>query len=203
VAPDGSVSGTVGDATLDSANISSNRSWFGALMGWRSAYILAGNLRGPIVTSQGITRDEIRVPLTIKGTRLVGCVKAFGGGGDDNGALQSTGLFMFKPGPERSVTFRVRPERAPESSRVYVTGDNDQLGNWEPAGAALDRQEDGTWMRLFHFPQGMVVMYNCTRGSWRTQALDAQGNALANRSLLITGDTTVTIPVESWADVVN
>lgn len=168
----GTVKGGVGDAALARGRIATNRSWFGSALGWRSEYIISGDLAGMVVAPESIARAEVRIPVNLRNARLVGCVLAMGEGDDSRGPLQCSRLSMFKPGPERSVTFRVRPEHIPEASRVYLTGDNDQLGIWDPAGAALDRLSDGTWTRTFHFPAGMILYYNCTRGSWRTQALE-------------------------------
>ena len=199
---DGMVKGGVGDAELAGGRIAANRSWFGSVLGWRSEYIISGTLTGMVVAPESIARAEVRIPFNLRNARLVGCVLATGGGDDSRGALQCSRLSMFKPGPDRSVTFRIRAETVPEASRVYLTGDTDQLGAWNPAGVALDRQTDGTWARTFRFPEGMILYYNCTRGSWRTQALDATGGALPNRSIEVSKDTTITITVASWADII-
>jgi hypothetical protein len=199
---EGAVTGGVGDAALSGGKIVPNRSWLGSLLGWRSDYMISGSLTGMVVAPESIARAEVRIPVTFRGERLVGCMLAMGGGGDSHGDLQCNRLSMFKPGPDRAVTFRVRPENIPEASSVYLTGDNDQFGNWEPAGAPLDRQSDGTWARTFRIPEGSVLSYNCTRGSWRTQALDGTGGALPNRFLEVRRDTTIVITVASWADII-
>jgi hypothetical protein len=202
IGTDGRVRGTIGDATLIGGRIDPNRSWFGSALRWRSDYIISGALMGMVVAPESIARAEVRIPLTVAGARLVGCVSAEEGGNDARGDLQCSRLSMFKPGPDRSVTFRVRPVSIPDASGVYLTGDNDLFGNWEPAGAALDREPDGTWSRTFRFPAGMILYFNFTRGSWRTQALDATGSALPNGMFEVRRDTIIQITVGRWADII-
>ena len=199
---DGAVDGSVGDAALEHGRFAANRTWIGKLLGWRSEYLITGELAGMIVAPESIARAEVKIPVTMTGTRLLGGVTALGGGTDNRGMLQSTWLSLFRPGPERTITFRVRPESFLDAGRIYITGDNDQLGNWEPAGAALNRQSDGTFTGTFRFPEGMIIHFNCTRGSWKTQAQGSDGSALPNRTLEVMKDSTIDINVANWADII-
>jgi hypothetical protein len=62
---DASVSGALGDASLMTARIIHNRSWFGRLMHWRTEYMIVGQL----------SRDErFTAPLTMRGVALEGAL---------------------------------------------------------------------------------------------------------------------------------
>jgi hypothetical protein len=63
IAPDGSVSGAVGNQALTDGRLVPNRSWFGRLMHWRTDYLIRGAL------SQG---DRFMAPLVLRGPDLDG-----------------------------------------------------------------------------------------------------------------------------------
>ena len=71
------------------------------------------------------------------------------------------------------VTFRVLPDSLPDNGQVFITGNQDLLGNWSSGATALLPQPDGSWRRTFSFPSGTNLEYKFTRGSWRTEAVDA------------------------------
>lgn len=99
-----------------------------------------------------------------------------------------------------SVTFRVLPDSLPDSGQVFITGNQDLLGNWSPGEAVLQPQPDGSWRRTFSFPSGTSLEYKFTRGSWRSEAVDAAGLEYPNFSLMVTGDTVITVTVPGWRD---
>jgi hypothetical protein len=83
IGPDGSVSGTVGNAALTNGHLVVNRSWFGRLMNWRTDYVMRGNVvaggrvvwrdcRRPFFGAakpKGIGTGRIIVPVSSRGTK--------------------------------------------------------------------------------------------------------------------------------------
>jgi hypothetical protein len=61
IAPDGSVTGTVGDATLVDARLRSGRSEIERSLGWGRDYRIHGNLDGDIIKAEGIHRDGVDI----------------------------------------------------------------------------------------------------------------------------------------------
>ena len=61
--PDGSVSGTVGDANLTEGRFQENRGWLGRKLNLWSDYIVTGGLDGAIVAAEGIKRERVMLPL--------------------------------------------------------------------------------------------------------------------------------------------
>jgi hypothetical protein len=57
--PDGSVAGTVGDATVTAGRMTYGRSWFGRLLHMNSPYIITGKVRGDRFTLPLETRGEV------------------------------------------------------------------------------------------------------------------------------------------------
>jgi hypothetical protein len=63
IVADGSVSGEVGDARLSNARITRNRGSIGRFLHIKTDYIVSGELRGPIIASEHIQRDGVKMPL--------------------------------------------------------------------------------------------------------------------------------------------
>ena len=99
-----------------------------------------------------------------------------------------------------AVTFRVLPDSLPDNGQVFITGNQDLLGNWSSGATALLPQPDGSWRRTFSFPSGTNLEYKFTRGSWRTEAVDAAGLEYPNFSLTVDRDTVVNIVIPGWRD---
>ena len=98
------------------------------------------------------------------------------------------------------VTFSVQAQ-VPEGEQVYITGNHPELGNWQPGFVALEQQPDSSWRRQFLFAPGTELEYKFTRGSWPTEALDARGLVPGNSTLLVQGDTTISVRIPAWRDL--
>jgi hypothetical protein len=75
---DGSVTGRVGDATLIKGRFERNRGWLGRNLNLATDHIIRGNLNGPVVAAQGITRKSVSIPLNFVGGAFVGGVHTSG-----------------------------------------------------------------------------------------------------------------------------
>jgi hypothetical protein len=75
---DGTVRGTVGDAKLVSAHLKRNRGAIGRALGLASDWIVKGDLEGPLVAAEGITRKSVSIPFDLVGGRLAGGVNSSG-----------------------------------------------------------------------------------------------------------------------------
>jgi hypothetical protein len=80
---DGSVSGEVGDARLTNGRIARNRGAIGRFLNIKTDYIVFGDLRGPVIASEHIQRDGVKMPLNWNGSEFSGGLhtsgSAFGG----------------------------------------------------------------------------------------------------------------------------
>ncbi|HEV3201749.1 MAG TPA: hypothetical protein VGZ73_27820 [Bryobacteraceae bacterium] len=74
IGPDGSVSGTVGNARLTSGQLLPNRSWFGRLMNWRAPYEIRGALSQEVRAYGGTVGDRFTAGLDMKGSELRGAL---------------------------------------------------------------------------------------------------------------------------------
>jgi hypothetical protein len=76
--PDGSVSGTVGDAKLKDGRFESNRGWLLRKLNWSCDYIITGCLAGDLVAVEGIRRERVIMALNYNAGTFKGGVNTEG-----------------------------------------------------------------------------------------------------------------------------
>ena len=101
------------------------------------------------------------------------------------------------------ITFTVVPRTLPLDSKVFITGNDEKLGEWNAGAVALEKQDDGSWSRTFAFPVGSQLEYKITRGSWQTEAVNAEGIVPQNSKLHVVSNETAKIVVANWRDVLH
>lgn len=105
--------------------------------------------------------------------------------------------------PDRTVIFEVTTERPlPVGQQVFVSGNVEMLGHWQPDGFPLTRMGDNLWSGVAILPSGETIEYKVTRGTWESEEAQADGFAPANSVLKPGGDLTVRRTVVSWKDEV-
>ena len=97
----------------------------------------------------------------------------------------------------------VTSTNVPGGASLYLTGNDELLGNWSPGGYALSPAGEGRWEAFLRFDAGRAIEFKVTRGTWESEALDEQGVVPANHTVTIEGETTMTIDVPSWKDSGN
>jgi hypothetical protein len=99
VTADCRVSGKIGEATLGDGILKRNRGRLGRSLRIKTDYIIEGNLQGPIIASQKITRKSVKIPLNFDGTKFTGGLhtsgKAAGGAGQMK--LSASNLTLTRP----------------------------------------------------------------------------------------------------------
>ncbi|MDP3150518.1 MAG: carbohydrate-binding module family 20 domain-containing protein [Ignavibacteria bacterium] len=104
-------------------------------------------------------------------------------------------------GAEREIVFKVIANTIPDTSSIYIVGDNVLIGMWDAGSIKLIKQNDGSWTRKFIFAEGTILNYKITRGSWDTEALDEKGNVPPNSVLEVKGNEMIVINVKKWKDL--
>ena len=82
---------------------------------------------------------------------------------------------------------------------VFIAGNNEQFGNWQPDQIKLEWVRDH-WEKTFSFEENTWVEFKFTKGSWESEALDENGNIQDNHSIQIINDTTLAYQVNLWKD---
>jgi hypothetical protein len=95
---DGSVTGTVGDATLTEGRLLRNRGWLLRKLNWATDYLITGGCYGAIVKAEGITRSRVKLPLNFNGGAFVGGVNTSGSGLEGSGGKNGEGPWLAAGG---------------------------------------------------------------------------------------------------------
>lgn len=88
----------------------------------------------------------------------------------------------------------------PDSERIFITGNNSQLGNWTPDKSVLIKINDTTWQQSFIFSANQTIEYKFSKGSWSNEALTDDGKVPGNYVLKVTNDTCLTFSIKNWKD---
>jgi predicted alpha/beta superfamily hydrolase len=99
-----------------------------------------------------------------------------------------------------NVLIKVNVYSRPDTARIYITGNTDSLGNWNPAAVPMIKTDSTTWEKNLKFSAGRVVEFKITRGSWANERLNDDGTIPANTVLNVENDTTITFVISKWAE---
>jgi len=107
------------------------------------------------------------------------------------------------PQTEVSITFEVFTKDLNADEAVYITGNDNLLGNWQPEVVSLDEVVKSKWVKNFSFPRGKKLEFKFTRGSWIKEAVNDDGTIPSNYSFIVWSDTTISLKINLWADQVE
>ncbi len=83
---------------------------------------------------------------------------------------------------------------------VYITGNQQTLGEWQPNKIAFSRKNDSLFVAKIKLPIKQKIAYKFTRGSWEQEELDKKGQVPPNQILIIRKDTLITHRIENWKE---
>jgi len=102
-----------------------------------------------------------------------------------------------------NVVLEVISPTLEDNAKVYVAGNLDLLGNWQPDQVMLNNVGNKTWKREFKIPKGFRMEYKFTKGSWDTEALGSDSSIPQNSVLVANNDTVVVVTIMNWRDKFN
>ncbi|MFL6053025.1 MAG: TIM-barrel domain-containing protein [Actinoallomurus sp.] len=122
----------------------------------------------------------------------------------DGSAATLPASLSVKPRPV-AVTFRVRaPAGTPADATLYVPGNIDQLGPWDPGKLKMTNKGGGIWEATITVPDGTEFQYKYTRGDWNTVEWWGSITGTNNRDVTVNGAATGTMVVDdtstAWDD---
>lgn len=120
-------------------------------------------------------------------------------------ALGAVPLLAVSPGPaagrDAMLTFKVHvPESTPPDASVFIAGNVDMLGPWDPGKIELGRIGEHLYAVTLVLPVGTELRYKFTRGSWETVEKGPDFEEIADRELAVVGDEDVPVWVGNWRD---
>lgn len=79
----------------------------------------------------------------------------------------------------RQVTFEITTRRPlAVGEQVFISGNIEMLGNWEPDGFPLTREDDNLWRGVMVIDPSVAFEFKVTRGSWDTEEVTRDGEIL-------------------------
>jgi hypothetical protein len=96
------------------------------------------------------------------------------------------------------ITFEVTTYKLDDTVSVYVTGNNEKLGNWDPSFIKLNKERNN-WKIELSFPKGTKLEYKFILGGWEREALTEKGETPNNSILNVEKDTLVSVKINRWA----
>jgi predicted alpha/beta superfamily hydrolase len=87
------------------------------------------------------------------------------------------------------------------NQKVFIVGNKQELGNWNPDKVSLNKINDSTWSEVFKFNTGDIIEFKLTIGSWDQEALDESGKVPENFVYKVTADTILRFKIDHWGKV--
>jgi hypothetical protein len=96
-----------------------------------------------------------------------------------------------------AVTFRVlAPPGTPPDATLFLPGNIDLLGPWDPGKQAMTYRGDGIWETTITVLDGTDIQYKYTRGTWETVEDWGSIVGTTNRDVVVDGGITRTMLVD-------
>jgi serine phosphatase RsbU (regulator of sigma subunit) len=116
-------------------------------------------------------------------------------------------LFAFFPivflyPQEKKIVIFAEVDSLPSNSKVYITGGNDELGNWYKM-QKMKKRSFHNWSYKIYAKKGDTLFFKFTRGDWSTEAVDSNGIEFPNFVHIVKGDTTLKFKLTKWRDQVQ
>lgn len=106
------------------------------------------------------------------------------------------------PGQAVPITVEVVvPPETPENSQVFIVGNSSPLGDWNPGLTPMEHTDDSTWSFKFRVPEGAIVEFKITRGSWNTQAMFREDEIPDNVRFTAVEETLIVVRPVTWKDL--
>ncbi|MBI2419783.1 MAG: histidine kinase [Ignavibacteriales bacterium] len=115
--------------------------------------------------------------------------------------LAICGFMLTVRAQQSNVTFMISTDNLKPGEHVYITGNHEALGFWNPGSIQLELMGNGLLRKTILLPDGIPLEFKFTRGTWETEAIFEKGKVPGNKLLTVHGDTTITYNISSWKDL--
>jgi len=101
--------------------------------------------------------------------------------------------------PVIRLTFILTSPDLPSDTSVYITGNLEELGSWNPGKVKMQPKGDHTWTKEITITRPQSIEYKYTLGTWEHEGADANGVHLSNFVVNVSEDMTVKDSVPFWS----
>ncbi len=99
---------------------------------------------------------------------------------------------------KHKVTFLVLVKNPAVNQKVYLTGNRQELADWQPDKILMEKVTDSTFVKTFVFNEGTGLEFKITQGLWWLEALDENEQVFKNQKIEVQKDTVIKITVYEW-----
>lgn len=110
-----------------------------------------------------------------------------------------TASLLFAQEKEYIVTIKVTAE-IEDTAKIFVVGNHDEFGNWNPSKVELEKIDNKTWRKSFSFPGKTTLEFKFTKGNWANEALTNKKTVPSNYILKVEQDTTFQTEINYWKE---
>lgn len=100
--------------------------------------------------------------------------------------------------PQIKVNIIVYAKNVLDTQKVYITGNTNELGLWNPGLIKLDKMNDSIWTKSFIFKKNVNLEFKFTKGDWINEALTESKLIPQNYQLVLNCDTTLYFKITNW-----
>jgi predicted alpha/beta superfamily hydrolase len=116
-------------------------------------------------------------------------------------AFSTTGVTQqASQSTQTTITLKLISPDLADTTKVFIAGNRQELGNWNPAVERMGNVGNHTWIKQIKTATPASIEYKFTLGSWDRQAADANGNEYHNFEIMAKRDTTISHNIYFWTN---
>ena len=96
------------------------------------------------------------------------------------------------------IEFIVKADSVSSSEKVFIVGNNKELGMWDPGLIELEKENENIFRKKISFYKDDTLEFKFTKGLWQNEALNSDGKVPANYRIITSRDTTFQIEINRW-----
>ena len=112
--------------------------------------------------------------------------------------LASTVIFS----QQKKILIKAKVDNLPANSSVHITGNTDELGNWNFM-QGMEKKQENIWQKEVFAKVGDTLQFKFTRGDWSSEAVDSTGMEFPNFVYVVKNDTALVYEIPNWRDKVQ
>ena len=109
--------------------------------------------------------------------------------------LTSTAIFS----QQKKILIKAKVDNVPANSAIHVTGNSDDLGNWNFM-QVMEKKPENIWQKEVFAKVGDTLQFKFSRGDWSSEAVDSTGLEFANFVYVVKNDTDLVYEIPNWRD---
>jgi len=104
---------------------------------------------------------------------------------------------------QKNFSFKIEliAKNVPESLNIFVAGNNEKLGFWQPNLIKMKKNNDSLWLFQNEFPENSIIEFKFSLGSWNTEAVNKENRTFSNFRCILKKDTVMKIKIFNWKNL--